>query len=140
MARDKKGKNRLCISTCLTPAHGRVVTLTLLNDMVAQNAQVTGLRHPQPIGRGFSVPETDDGTNDLAPCMVRARNPGPHPCGVDPLLRLPNSWLQCLCRRSNLPTISPPTEPALSLSSDSSDTELTPSGLPYLESITRPES
>ena len=79
-------RNRLWLSTCLTMGHGRAATLVLFNEMVAQNAIAPGLRHPQPMGRGF--PETSDGINDLAPSMgrARARNPGPHPHGVDPHL------------------------------------------------------
>ena len=82
----RRERNRLRIRTCPTPGHGRAVTLALLNEMVARNASGPGLRHPQPMERGFSVPETDDGTNDLAPCRTRARNPGPHLHGVDPQL------------------------------------------------------
>ena len=85
----RRERNRLWISTCQTPGHGRAATLALLNEMVTQNAKAPGFRHPQPIRRGFS--ETSDSINNLAPSMgrVRARNLGPHPHGVDPHLDSP---------------------------------------------------
>ena len=77
-------RNRIWLSTCPTLGHGRAATIVLLGEMVAQNARVAGLRHPPPMGRGFTG--TCDGTNGPAPSMGRAkaRNPGPHPHVVDP--------------------------------------------------------
>ena len=108
--------------------------------MAPCNAQAPGLRHPQPMGRGLSVPGIDDSPNNLAPSRMRARNPGPCLQGIDPPLRFPNSWPQCLGRRSDSPAVSLPTKPDPSLSPTSSDTESTSVGLPSLESITGPES
>ena len=137
----RRARNRLWLGTCLTPGHGRAATLVLFSEMVAQNARVPGLRHPQPMRRGF--PETSDGTNDLVPSIgrVRSRNPGPHPCGIDLSLRLPNTWSRCLCRyRGDLPAVSPPTDPTPPLSPDSSDMDLTSSRPPSLETVMGPES
>ena len=86
----RQERNILWISTCLTLGYGRAATLALLNEMVAQNAQAPGLRHPQSMGRGLPVPGTDDGPNSLAP-IPRALPP----------LRFPKSWPQCLGKRCN---------------------------------------
>ena len=79
-------RNRIWLSTCPTLGHNRAAILALLSEMVAQNARASGLRHPQPMGRGFTG--TSDGINSQAPSMgrARARNPGPNPCVVDPPL------------------------------------------------------
>ena len=79
-------RKRIWLSACLILDHGRAATLALLSKMVAQNARASALRHSQPMGRGFTG--TTDSTNGPAPSMVRARarNPGPHPCVIDPPL------------------------------------------------------
>ena len=109
----RRSRNRLWLSTCPTSGWGRTTTLTLLSEMVAQNARVPGLRNPQPMGRGF--PETSKNLTSMGRARTRILAII-HVVLTPPLKDSPNTWLQCLCRyRSDLPAISPPTEPALPL-------------------------
>ena len=105
--------------------------------MVTRNDQTPGCGQPQPMGRGISVSGIGAGLNIFTASRARARNPGPHPQGIEPPLRHPHTWPQCLGKKSDSSVVSPPTEPAPSISTPSSNTES--SGLPSLESITGPE-
>ena len=53
-------RDKIWLSTCPTPGHGRAATSALLSKMVVQNARVPGSRHLQPVGMGLA------GANDSA--------------------------------------------------------------------------
>ena len=133
---NEKGKNRLWMSTCLTPGCGRAATLMLLSEMVAWNAQEPRFQHSQSMGRGLTLPGTSNNPCSLVPIRTKRKNPGLHPQEVDPPLRPPISWPKCLGR--SFPAACLPVEPTPSSRSTSCDTDS--SGPPSLESVTRPES
>ena len=137
-------RDRIWLNACPTLVHGRAATLALLSEMVAQNAtRRPGDRNLHPMGRGLAGVTSN--TSGPSPSMgrVRAKNPGPHPCIVDPPLQIPHSWPQYLCRcRYHLPALpSPPfAEPAPPRPpSHESDTDST-SGSPSLETVMGSES
>ena len=140
----RRRRDRIWLSACLTPGHGRAATLALLSKMVAKNAtRRPGDRNLHPMGRGLADINGYSYNSVSSIGRARAQNPGPSPCVVDPLLCIPNAWPQCLCRcRQDLPALhgqpyaepTPPRPP-----SSESGTDLT-SGPPSLETVTGPQS
>ena len=129
----RERRNRIWVSVNLTPGYGRVATLALLSEMVAQNTtRIPGPRS-HPMGRRF-VGVMNNNPFPMSMSRARSRNPGLHPSGETPL-HLPNPWPQCLCHCS-CPLEDIPPNPNLS----SSESEYSTSSPPSLESITGPES
>ena len=85
----------LWMSVGMTPDHGRVATLALLSEMVAQNATRTPDPRSHPMGRGF-MGVMKNNPFPMSMVRTRSRNLKPHQSG-EAQLHLLNSWPQCIC-------------------------------------------
>ena len=83
----RQRRNRLWVSTFPTPGHGRAEALALLTEMVTRNDQTPGCGQPQPMGRGLTVPRTNNSPSSLDPIRMWSRNPDSHLQVVDSPLR-----------------------------------------------------
>ena len=119
-----------------------MATLALLKEMVVQNAVGTPSPRKQTgRGRGLTYYDPDGDHQASGMGRARVRNLSPHP-PPEPLLCLPYTWPQYLCRcRQDLPA--PPSPPCGQPApprppSSESDMDLT-SGPPLLETVTGPD-
>ena len=131
--RRKQNRNRLWINTCLPPRCSRAEMLKILTDMAIQNEWRPGQGPSQDLERGVIPLDADNKPCNLESVCTWSRTPSLRLQESEPPMRWPIAWPKCLGR--GLPH-APPTPPSILTSSSESDS----SSLPFLESITEPES